>query len=123
MRLEVLKYLYDMQQACRMLSSFVDGKSFAEYDSDAMLRSAAERQLMIVGEALNRSSKIEPNILSKITDSRQIIALRNILVHGYDVIRNEVVWGILEADLATLIAEIGDLLSEGSEGSEDLVSP
>jgi uncharacterized protein with HEPN domain len=123
MRLEVLKHLYDMQQACQLLSTFLGGRSFVEYDSDAMLRSATERQLMIVGEALNRLGKIEPGILLKITNSRQIIAFRNILVHGYDVIRNEVVWGILESDLRVLVAEISALLVQGSEGSEDPVAP
>jgi uncharacterized protein with HEPN domain len=45
--------------------------------------------------------------------SRQIIAFRNILVHGYDIVRNEVVWGILEKDLPTLISEVSELLERG----------
>jgi hypothetical protein len=60
------------------------GKTFADYDADPMLRSAVERQLMIVGEALNRLRRIEPELLASITDSRKIIAFRNILGHGYD---------------------------------------
>ena len=78
-----------------------------------MLRSAVERQLMIVGEALNRLRKIEPELLDSITDSRKIVAFRNILVHGYDVIRNEVVWGILDSDLSTLTVEVSALLQQG----------
>jgi uncharacterized protein with HEPN domain len=78
-----------------------------------MLRSAVERQLMIVGEALNRLRKIEPEFLASITDSRKIIAFRNILVHGYDVIRNEVVWGIIDSDLSTLTVEVSALLQQG----------
>jgi uncharacterized protein with HEPN domain len=113
MQLEVLKYLYDMEQACGLLSSFLEGETFADYEANPMLRSAVERQLMIVGEALNRLGKIEPGLLLSITDSRQIIAFRNILVHGYDVIRNEVVWGILDSDLATLILEVSALLQQG----------
>jgi uncharacterized protein with HEPN domain len=54
MQVEVLKYLYDMEQACVLLSSFLVGKTFTDYDADPLLRSAVERQLMIVGEALNR---------------------------------------------------------------------
>jgi len=83
MQFEALKYLYDMEQACVLLSSFLVGKTFADYEADPMLRSAVERQLMIVGEALNRLRKIEPELLASITDSRKIIAFRNILVHGY----------------------------------------
>jgi uncharacterized protein with HEPN domain len=120
MRLEALKYLYDMQQACRLLSAFIADKTFDDYTADALLRSGVERQLTIVGEALNRLMKIEPTIASAITDARQIIAFRNILVHGYDVVRNEVVWGILENDLPALIRDIDSLLERGdSQQTED----
>jgi uncharacterized protein with HEPN domain len=113
MRLEALKYLYDIQQACRLLAAFVAGKTFADYSSEALLRSGVERQLTIVGEALNRLTKIEPTAASTITDARQIIAFRNILVHGYDIIRNEVIWGILESDLPTLTRQVDTLLEQG----------
>jgi len=114
MRLEVLKYLYEMQQACLLLASFLEGKSFEDYESDAMLRSATERQLIILGEALSRLGKVEPSILSSITGFRQIIAFRNILVHGYAMVRNEVVWGILESDLPTLTSEVSSLLRDNA---------
>jgi uncharacterized protein with HEPN domain len=113
MQLESLKHLYDRQQACRLLAEFIAGKTFDDYSADAMLRSAVERQLTIVGEALNRLKEIEPTAASSITDARQIIASRNILVHGYDVVRDEVVWGILEADLPTLILDVDTLLEQG----------
>jgi uncharacterized protein with HEPN domain len=113
MRLEALKYLYDIQRACRLLASFIEGKTFADYSSEALLRSGVERQLTIVGEALNRLTKNEPTVVSTITDARQIIAFRNILVHGYDIIRDEVVWGILESDLPTLTQQVNTLLEQG----------
>lgn len=113
MQLEALKHLYDMRQACRLLADFVAGKTFADYSTDALLRSAVERQLMIVGEALNRLKKIDPTAASSITDARQIIAFRNILVHGYDIVRDEVVWGILETDLSTLTRDVETLLEQG----------
>jgi uncharacterized protein with HEPN domain len=50
MRLEALKYLYDIQQACGLLTQSVAGKTFADYSSDALLRSGVERQFTIVGE-------------------------------------------------------------------------
>src|SRR5206468_1958519 len=99
MQLEVLKYLYDMQRACLLLSSFLSEKSFESYESDALLRSAVERQLTIVGEAMSRLRKLDPAIMLRITDARKIIAFRNILVHGYDMIDHEVVWGVIETGL------------------------
>ena len=71
--------------------------------------------MTIVGEALNRLMKIEPSVAAAITDARQIIAFRNILVHGYDVVRNEVVWGILETGLPTLTREVDTLLAHGED--------
>jgi uncharacterized protein with HEPN domain len=122
MRLEALKFLYDIQQACALLSSFVAGKSFDDYAGNALLRSAVERQLTIVGEALNRLIKIEPGMASAITDTRQIIAFRNILVHGYDIVRSEVVWGILENDLSSLIGEVDALIKNGA-AEQDGIDP
>jgi len=113
MQLEALKHLYDMRQACGLLAEFVAGKAFDDYSTDALLRSAVERQLTIVGEALNRLKKIDPTVASSITDARQIIAFRNILVHGYDVVKHEVVWGVLETDLSPLIRDVDALLEQG----------
>jgi uncharacterized protein with HEPN domain len=114
MRLEGLKYLYDMQQACGLLCAFIAGRTLDDYLADALLRSGVERQLTIVGEALSRLMKVEPTAASEITDARQIIAFRNILVHGYDIVRNEVVWGILENDLPALCRDVYTLLERGA---------
>ncbi len=52
MKLEVRKHLYEIQRAVRLLREFTDGKSFAGCESDAMLRSALERQFEVIGEAM-----------------------------------------------------------------------
>lgn len=53
MRLEARKYLYDIQHAGGLILEFTDNKTFADYEGDAMLRSAVERQFGIIGEAMN----------------------------------------------------------------------
>jgi uncharacterized protein with HEPN domain len=93
MLIEVKKYLYDMLSACRRIAEFTAGKSYSVYSHDALLRSAVERQLEIVGEALARLTKVDRTIAEKITDHRQIIAFRNILVHAYAQIDDRLVWG------------------------------
>jgi hypothetical protein len=60
MRLESKKYLYDIARASELAMQFIAGKSFADYGSSAMLRSAVERQLEIVGKALAQLARIDP---------------------------------------------------------------
>ena len=90
---EIAKFLYDARQACANLQSFVQGKSFSDYLADLLLRSAVERQLMIVGEALMQAGKIEPSLNQSIRDLRQIVGFRNVLVHGYASLNHKTVWG------------------------------
>ena len=82
-RPETLKYLYDIAEACRLLEEFTVGKSLADYESDALLRSAVERQFEIIGEALRLAIREEPVLAGLITNSSRIIAFRNRLIHGY----------------------------------------
>ena len=111
MRLESKKYLYDIARAASLALDFVTGKSFADYSAEAMLRSAVERQLEIVGEALAQLARTDPVTASKISEYRRIIAFRNILIHGYAEIDHRVVWNVLEGKLPTVRREANALLT------------
>lgn len=113
-RPEVRKYLFDIEQACRLLAEFSNGKTFADYQSDALLRSAVERQFEIVGEALNQAIHLDPDLAQQLSDSSRIISFRNRLIHAYASIANEVVWGVLEANLSKLHHEVRELLGDAS---------
>lgn len=115
---DVRTWLFDIQQACSLLAEFTSGKSLDDYRSDAMLRSAVERQFEIIGEALSQFLRVSPALGSRISNPRQIIAFRNRLIHGYATIDDEVVWGVLEASLPMLIRDIEELLSESQSGGE-----
>lgn len=104
--------LYDMQQAGMLVERFTSGKLFDDYANDPLLCSAVERQLEIIGEALNQLDKIEPDKVASITDHRRIIALRNILVHGYAKVDHRVIWNIVERNLPILHREIDALMRE-----------
>lgn len=112
MQLESKKLLYDIQQAAESVSSFVSGKSYRDYESDALLRSGVERQFEIMGEAINRLSKVNPDVTNQITDYQKIISFRNILIHGYTDIDNRLVWNIVEKKLPLLLKEVTCLSSE-----------
>ncbi len=57
MRRETAKYLYDIQSAALRLQDFTSGKSFADYRNEAMLRSAVEREFIVIGEAINQLAR------------------------------------------------------------------
>ena len=110
MRHESKKYLYDILRACESLGHFVEGKRFADYDADLLLRSAVERQLMIIGEAMGQVVRTDDDVAEQIEDAREIINLRNVIVHGYAVLENETIWGILQADVPRLRDHVARLL-------------
>lgn len=112
MQLESCKHLEDIRQAAELIQSFTSDKTFEDYARDALLRSAVERQFEIIGEALNRLDKSDPPTAAQISDKSQIIAFRNILIHGYDKVDDQVVWNIVEQNLPTLRAEVMALLVE-----------
>ena len=110
MKDETPAHLHDILQAARAVKAFVSGRTFAEYAQEDLLRSAVERKFEIMGEALNRIKRDDPDVLSQIRDHRDIISFRNILVHGYDAIDDRIVWGVIEEDLDHLIEDADKLL-------------
>ena len=116
MRIESKKYLYDIVRAAQLAIQFVAGKTFADYSTDAMLRSAVERQLEIVGEALAQLARIDAPTTSQISEYRRIIAFRNILIHGYAEIDHRIVWNVLELKLPVVCGEAEALLRSGEGG-------
>ena len=85
----------------------IDITDFNTYDKDRKTQSAVERQLVIIGEALNKLRLIESGIV--IENDKQIIGFRNRLVHAYDSIDNSIVWAILNRHLENLKIEIENL--------------
>ena len=75
-----------------------------------MLRSAIERQLTIVGEAMVRLRTVDPEIASRIADVPRIIGFRNKLIHEYPDVDSATVWQIIQTDLPRLLAEVRALL-------------
>ena len=94
--------LWDAHEAISLVREFTQGKSFEDYLREPMLRSAVERQLGILGEALNRLSRVDPETAARLPELPRIVAFRNILVHGYAEIDNASVWRVVENQLDPL---------------------
>lgn len=110
MDLEIKKWLKDIDLAISEINSFFpEKKVFVEFQRDLMSRKAVERNIEIIGEALSRIMKINPDI--KISDARKIVDTRNRIIHGYDSVSAEVIWLIVTRQLPVLENEVKDLLS------------
>jgi uncharacterized protein with HEPN domain len=112
MQLESKKYLYDILQAAKRVQEFSQGKSFTDYEADALLRSAVERQFEIIGEALRQLGRDDPATGAQISELARIVAFRNILIHGYAHVDDRIVWDVLERKLPTLVSDVEALLAQ-----------
>lgn len=77
-----------------------------------MLKRAVERDLEIIGEAVNRIIKRDDSFIKKISNSKAIIGLRNQVIHAYDNISDENIWSILINHLPKLMLDIDKLITE-----------
>jgi uncharacterized protein with HEPN domain len=107
---EVLKFLHDIDHACRLIQQFTAGKTIDDFRADPQLRSAVERQFITIGEALQQAIRLAPELSSEIPESRRIINFRNVMVHGYAQILPDTVWGVVEKDLPVLADAVEQLL-------------
>jgi uncharacterized protein with HEPN domain len=106
---EIKKYLFDIKESVNSIESYLgDKRDFNDYLADKMLRRAVEREFEIIGEAMTRLDKISPKIA--ISSKKQIINMRNRVIHGYDKIDNEIVWGTIVRHLPILKKEIESLM-------------
>jgi uncharacterized protein with HEPN domain len=110
MRREPAAFLWDVHEATLRIREFVGDRDSGQFSSSAIVQSAVERQFEIIGEALNQLSKIAPDITAKIPDCGQIIAFRNILIHGYAVLDKSIVWKVIEEHLPVLEKTVQQLL-------------
>ncbi len=110
MRRDPKSLLWDAKQAADAIAAMIEGKQFADFDRDIILRSAVERQFEIIGEALGRLARLDPSMGERIPDLRAIVGLRNILIHGYAMIDRARLWQTAAQQLPKLAATLETLL-------------
>lgn len=108
----ILKWLYDIKFAIEEIEGFIidTPKDFRLYSSNLILKRAVERDLEIIGEAVNRILKNDPDF--NLGDAKKIIGLRNQIIHSYDNISDESVWAIIQKHIPILKDEINKLIQE-----------
>ncbi len=110
MKTTLKKRLLDALDACHAIQSFVENRTFADYERNQMLRSAVERQFEIVGEALNQAEADDANISTLIPDIRRIVGMRNRIIHGYDSVDDELLWQTIQTHVPPLAQRLTELL-------------
>ena len=105
------KNLTDILQAAEEIQDFVCGMDFQQYQNKPVTKRAVERDFEIIGEALNRIKNIDDDLLDKISEHQRIIEFRNILIHGYDIVDEAIVWQAVTNHLPTLVRQVNELLS------------
>ena len=108
----IRNYLRDIYQAAQAVRRFAMGRTEEDYLADRMLRSAIEREMTVICEAMRELDRTAPEITARFTGYRDIIRFRTFLVHLYMEIDDEKAWGFVEEDIPTVAAEAEDLLNE-----------
>ena len=108
---ETRKNLIDILQATEEIQNFVQGMDFKAYQNKPVAKRAVERDFEIIGEALNRIKNTDDTILEKISEHHRIIGFRNILIHGYDIVDEAIVWQAVTKHLPILVSEVKKLLN------------
>ena len=110
MQLRTLKTLEDIRDAASFILEVTAGKARFDYVRDRLLRQAVERNFEIIGEAMRRLRDHDPEVASAISESPRIISLRNTLIHGYDLVDDQLVWDVVEHKLPNLLNEVEALM-------------
>jgi uncharacterized protein with HEPN domain len=97
-----IKRLEDAESACTRIQDFLKEVSLDTFLESLLLRSAVERQLEIIGEALVMSAKDDASLQETIPELPRIVRLRNRLIHGYDSVDPELVWDVVKTKIPSL---------------------
>lgn len=110
MKLEISSWLSDIKQAINEINDFLpDKKDFFGFQKDIKTKRAIERNIEIIGEAVNRILKADPNF--PISNARKIVDTRNRISHGYDSVSEDIIWAIVLREIPKLDEEISRLMN------------
>ncbi|HNS31102.1 MAG TPA: DUF86 domain-containing protein [Tenuifilaceae bacterium] len=110
MEKKIQAWLEDIKKSIDEIETFLPEKqNFFEFQKDLKGRKAIERNIEIIGEAINRILKVNPHI--KISNARKIVDTRNRISHVYDSVSDDIIWAIVTKDLKKLKKEILELLT------------
>jgi len=101
-------YLDHILDAINQIEFYTDGLSYETFSEDRLIQDGVVRQLEIIGEACRALS---PDFRAQHPDPpwKQIMGLRNRLIHAYFDINLGIIWDIVQADIPRLKAQVRSL--------------
>ena len=109
---EAAAFLWDAVTFARNVGIAVGTTSLEAYLDGGPVAWATERQIELVGEALNNLRKAAPELAERIPDVHKIIATRNVLARGYTEVNSTIVWQAATQAIPGLIPNLEELLAE-----------
>lgn len=100
------KLLEDIRDAAAFIREVTAGVTLDEYAADRVLRQAVERSFEIIGEAVKRLAAADPQVAQALGAYPRIIAFRNVLIHGYDLVDHALVWSAVEQQIPQLLEAV-----------------
>ena len=110
MKTHTKKRLLDALTACQAIETFIADRTFADYEQNLMLRSAAERQFEIIGESLHQAEVNDPEVTRLLPELRRIVGMRNRIIHGYDSVDDELLWQTIQSNIPPLQSHLETIL-------------
>jgi uncharacterized protein with HEPN domain len=104
-------YLADILDACAAVEDVLHGVDLETYVRTRSVRSSVEREFIIIGEAVSVLGRADPESFRRISHTRLIIGLRNVLTHDYPAVDDETLYGVARLDLPVLMSECAALLA------------
>jgi uncharacterized protein with HEPN domain len=95
----------------RAIGEFTSNRNFESLLSDKLLRSGVYWQFALRGEALSQLRRLDQASFDRISESSRIVGFRNQIIHGYEVVQDNVTWQIVQDKLPVLRRELEGLLS------------
>ena len=112
--------MFDIQTCILNIDNYIgEPKTFDRFEKNQMLQDAVERNLEIIGEAVNQLLKINPSI--SISNARRIVDARNMIIHGYDTLEPVNIWAIIINHLPALKLEVNNLLKSIKKAARFLI--
>ena len=112
MKRDARVYLADVESMAGEVEDFVSGTDLEGYLDNRMMQRAVERNLSLVGEALNKLRKVSPETAKRLPKVKGTVGLRNVLVHVYHKVDQERLWNVALPALSELRRAAQSLLVE-----------